>query len=100
MDLYNEELDPATEERMLDELEAKIRKHGMETPVMMMLEMHKPLAGVLSQASIVFAPYIIPFFGFDNLNNYGRLLGKTSNIDNLVNRLSVNHEMAANKEAS
>ncbi|MBL8065178.1 MAG: hypothetical protein JNM34_04880 [Chthonomonadaceae bacterium] len=49
--------------------------------------MHKPLAGLAGQARVVASPMAIPFFGFDAVNDYSRLLGDRSAVENLIQRL-------------
>ncbi|MDX2064511.1 MAG: hypothetical protein SFX74_02090 [Fimbriimonadaceae bacterium] len=50
----------------------------------MALEMHKPLAGIAGAGSVVFAPFLVPFFGFDSVNDYTRVLARRENIERLM----------------
>lgn len=87
MDLFAEELTPDQEEELLEKASFEIRKRGLEMPAVMMLEMQKPVAGITNQAAIVFSPFLIPFFGFDNFNNFGRLLRTREGVEKLIRRL-------------
>ena len=72
---------------MLDKAAAEIRKRRLETPAIMALELHKPLANVGANALVVLAPFAVPFFGFDGVHDASRLLRKRSNVEKLIQRL-------------
>lgn len=59
----------------------------METPAILMLEMHKPMANVAAHAAVTFSPFLVPFFGFDRVNDYSRLLSSRENIERLIQEL-------------
>ncbi len=59
----------------------------METPVVMFLEMHKPLAFVASQAMVVALPMLGPFIGPQRMANLSKLLQDRKNIDVLIERI-------------
>lgn len=86
-DFWDEELTPEETDALLDKAEKEIRRRRMETPAIMALEMHKPLANVGAHAMVVFAPFAVPFFGFDGVHNVSRLLRKPENIEKLIQRL-------------
>ena len=93
--------DPLTEdarEALLDRAVHEIRKRKLETPAILFFEMHKPVAYVGSHAMIAFAPFLVPFFGFDNVNNYSLLLSDRANVERLVQRLEGSGEDAARHE--
>ena len=72
---------------MLDKAAEAIRKRGLETPAIMALELHKPLANVGANALVVFAPFAVPFFGFDGVRDASRLLRKRGKVEKLIQRL-------------
>lgn len=86
-DLWKDELTPEETDELLNQAEQAIRKRGLELPAMLMFESHKPLAHVGASAAFTFAPFLVPFLGFDNVNNYSRLFSKRENIEELLNRL-------------
>lgn len=88
-DYMKEELTDQEAEALIEKAAEQIIKRKMEVPAVLMLEMHKPLAFVASQAAVVFAPYIIPFVGIDNAENYSRLFAKRENIERLIQRLEM-----------
>lgn len=69
---------------LVEKAAQEICRRGMQTPAIIALEMHKPLAGILAQTSIITAPMIVPFVGFDRFNDYSRLLSKRENIELLL----------------
>jgi len=93
-----EELTDQETEDLIEKAAEQIIKRKMEVPAVLMLEMHKPLSFVASQASIVFAPFIVPFVGYDNANNYSRLLTKRENVERLIQRLEVSGSARAAKD--
>lgn len=50
----------------------------------MMLEMHKPLANLAGNAAVAFSPFLIPFLGFQNVDDYSRFFAKRENWDRLI----------------
>jgi hypothetical protein len=86
-DLWKEDLTEEEREQLLDKAAHEILKRKMEMPAVMFLEMHKPLANVGAHAMLAFSPFLVPFVGFDNLNNYSRLLAERGNVERLMQKL-------------
>lgn len=86
-DFWSEELSPDETERLLDKAAFEIKRRKLEAPAIVMLEMHRPLANVGANAAVVFSPFIVPFLGFDFMNDYSRLLSKPENVEQLLHRL-------------
>lgn len=86
-DLWKDELTEEETEALLDQVVDQVKKRKMELPAMLMLETHAPVAFVGTQAAIAFSPFIVPFLGFDAMNNFTRLFSKRENIDKLIARL-------------
>ena len=84
---WDEDLSDEETERLLDRAAAEIRRRRLETPAIMALELHKPLANVGANALVVFAPFAVPFFGFDGVRDTSRLLRKNGNVEKLIQRL-------------
>lgn len=98
-DLWKEPLTEEERESLLDKAAHEILKRKMEMPAVLFLEMHKPLAYVGSQAALAFSPFLIPFVGFDNVNNYSRLLSDRENVERLMKKLERHGDAAPNEEA-
>jgi hypothetical protein len=60
--------------------------------------MHKPLAYVGANASLAFAPFAVPFLGYDFVNNYSRLFSDRSNVERLIEKLERNSKPPAAKD--
>ncbi len=86
-ELWSTELTEEETESLLRSAAEKIRSRKLETPAILFAEMHKPLSFVGSQAAIVFSPFLVPFFGFDRVNDYSRLFAKRENVERLVRML-------------
>lgn len=85
--LWKEQLTPEATAELVEKLAQAIHKRRMETPAILFLEMHKPLAGLASQSLVVFAPFLVPFVGLEKLDDYSRLAGDRQSIDKLICRL-------------
>jgi len=88
-DFWKSDLTEEETEQLLDKAAHEIRKRHMQAPAILMLESHRPLCNVGGHAAVVFAPFIVPFLGFDMVNNYSRLLRKQENVERLIRRLEV-----------
>ncbi|MBS1719104.1 MAG: hypothetical protein JST35_01515 [Armatimonadetes bacterium] len=64
-----------------------ISKRKLELPALLALESHKPFANVMAQMSLGLAPFLVPLFGFDRVNNYSRVFSKRENLERLIARL-------------
>jgi len=94
MDMWQEDLTDEQTEALLDKAANEIRKRKMETPAILMLDMHKPLGWMASQGALTFAPFLVPFTGFDFMNDYSRLLAKRENIERLLTKLEAPRQVA------
>lgn len=86
-DFWRDELTNEETERLLEKAVSEIKRRKLEMPAVLFLEMHKPLGFLSSQAAVVFSPMLVPFFGFDTMNDYSRLLSKRENVEALISRL-------------
>lgn len=86
-DMWKDPLTDEERDRLLDKAAQEILRRKIEMPATLFLEMHKPLAYVGSHALLAFSPFLVPFVGFDNLNNYSRLLADRGNVERLIQRL-------------
>ncbi len=86
-DLWKEPLTEEERDALLDKASGEILKRKLEMPAILFLEMHKPLAYIGSHAALAFSPFLVPIVGFDNVNNYTRLLSDRKNVELLMQRL-------------
>lgn len=82
----NDQPDEKTEE-LLDKCANEIRRRKLEAPAILFLEMHKPLSNVMAHAGLAAAPFLVPLFGFDFINDYSNLLQKRDNVERLICKL-------------
>lgn len=96
LDFWGNELTDEEVEQLIEKAAGEIEKRKLTSPAILFLEMHKPLGYIGSQAAIALSPFIVPFFGFDFVNNYSRLFSKRDNIERLIVRLEKAREEAPN----
>lgn len=87
LDLWDKELSDEECEELIEKAAAEIERRKMVVPATLFIEMHRPLSYIGSQAAIVFSPFLVPFLGFDSVNNYSRLFAKRETADRLLRRL-------------
>ncbi len=97
-DLWKDELTDEQTDALLDRTAHEIKRRKMEAPAILFFEMHKPLAFVGSQAALVFSPFLVPFIGFDRVNDYTRLFSKRENIESLLKRLESKDDSVGGSE--
>jgi len=82
-------------------LARKIVSRRLETPAILFLEMHKPLAFLASQSVLVASPVLVPIFGREGVERYSQLLSTQENVELLIRRiedLSEERDAKAQKE--
>jgi hypothetical protein len=77
-------LSPDEEEKTIRKVADEVRKRGLEVPAVFALESHKPVGGMVANLSVVGSPFLVPLFGFDNVQNFGRLLTNRESIERLI----------------
>ena len=69
---------------MIERVALQIKKRHLETPAILFLEMHKPLANVAGHAAIAFSPFVMPFLGFKTVDEYSLFFSDRENIETLI----------------
>ena len=87
LDFWETDLTEDETDAMLNKVASEVKKRRLEVPVVMALEMHKPLARVAGNAGVVFAPFLVPFLGFQNVNDYSRLFNCPEIVERLIQRI-------------
>ena len=100
-DFWDKELTDDEETKLLDKAANEIKRRKLTVPAILLFEMHKPISYIGSQAAIVFSPFLVPFLGFDTINDYSRLLAKRHSVEALIQRLEQEPEstMESKEEA-
>lgn len=84
---WDEELTEEQVEALIEHAAQEVTKRRLEAPAIFILESHKPLANVGAHAVLAFSPFIVPFFGFDKVNQYTALLRNRENVERLITRI-------------
>jgi len=87
IDSWGEELSVEERDAVLRKAADAILRRRLEAPAILLLQSNKPLARIGSQATIVFAPFLVPFFGFDNIRTLSSLLADRENVEMLITLL-------------
>lgn len=80
-------LSPEEEEKTIRKVAEEVRKRGLEVPAIFALEGHKPVGSVMANMSVVGSPFLVPLFGFENVQNFGRLLNSRESIEKLISAI-------------
>ena len=84
---WSEDMPPEEADEIIRKVAYEIRKRKLETPAILLFESHKPLSYIGGQATLFFAPFLVPILGYNNVRNYGRLLNRRDSIDRLLEYL-------------
>jgi hypothetical protein len=80
-------LTPEETDQLIERVATEVESRGLQIPAILFLEMHRPLAGVGSQAALAFSPFIAPFTGMDNLRSFSQLARNKEALERLICRL-------------
>lgn len=86
-EFWKEPLSEEQKAQLIDALAQQVVRRGLTVPAILFLELNKLLAFIGSQAGIVFSPFLVPFFGFDRIDQYTQLLSERENWERLVERI-------------
>ncbi len=81
---------PLTEEQretIIRRVSEEISKRKLQTPAILFLEMHKPIANIAAHAVVAVSPFVMPFFGFKSVDEYSQFISSRENIEMLIRRL-------------
>jgi hypothetical protein len=81
------ELSAEERDRLLEQAAQEVVRRRLEVPALLVLELHRPLTFLSSQALVVFTPLLAPAFGLENLQKLSRLLEDRTNLDRLLDRI-------------
>lgn len=99
-DLWSTELTEEEETTLLKKAAAEIRRRKMVPAAILALETHKPLANIAAHGMLAFSPFLVPFLGFENVNDYSRLLRKRENFERLLVLLEETEQGEADSSAN
>jgi len=85
--MWSDDLTEEETEALILKAANEVTKRGLQVPAILFLEMNKPLAYVSANAALVFAPFAVPFLGFDAVNDYSRLAAERGNVERLIRKI-------------
>lgn len=85
--MWEKPLNDEEKQKLLERVAKEISKRRLETPAILFLEMHKPLANVAGHAAIAFSPFLMPFLGFKTVDEYSQFFADRENIEALITKL-------------
>ncbi len=85
--LWVEPLSPERREEIINRVASVIKRHRLEMPAILFLEMHKPLANVAAHIGLGVSPFLMPFLGFKTVDEYTQFISDRENIEALICRL-------------
>lgn len=85
--IWEEPLTEEQKEAIVSRVAEEILKRKLETPAILFLEMHKPLANLAAHAVVAVSPFLMPFFGFKSVDEYSQFMSDRENIERLIRRL-------------
>ena len=92
---WDEEMTPEQEEAMTDRLAEEVLKRRMQAPAVLFLEMHKPLANVAASFLITVSPFVAPFVGMKNVDEFTQMLARPGAVERLIQKIEAGREEAA-----
>ncbi len=81
---WDEELSDDRRDELVQSLAERAVKHGMTSPAILFLEMHKPFGFLAGQAAILGSGFLGPFVGMKNLQQYSKLVQTRENVERLI----------------
>ena len=83
----NQTEEQARVERLIERAAERIARYRLQSPAVLFLEMHRPLAGVASQLVHFASPFFAPFLGLERVEDLALLLSKGEYVDRLIDRI-------------
>lgn len=81
--------------QLLEAVAQRIHRYRLETPAVLFLEMHKPLAFIGSQAFLVASPIFAAFIGMSRVEAFAELIREPEHVERLIQRIE---ELALEEE--
>jgi hypothetical protein len=97
---WDDDISDVRRDELIEKLAGKVVLHGMSTPAVLFLEMHKPFAFLASQTVILASGFLAPFVGIQNVQEYSKLIENRENIERLIARIETLAEASKPNSAS
>lgn len=89
MQLFDWDADITDTERdaLLDSFAQAVHKHGLQTPAILLLEMHRPFHFLIGSGLVAASGLLVPLFGAERVQQTAKLLESREGIEMLISRL-------------
>jgi uncharacterized membrane protein len=74
-------------DRWIQRMAEEVARRRLEVPAVLLLEMHRPLTFLASQALVVSTPFLGALVGPDNVLKLSKLMEDRANLDRLLERI-------------
>jgi hypothetical protein len=81
------EITDAERDALIESLAGNVVRRRLEMPAVFLLEAHRPLSFLASQALLLSAPLLGSFVGFREVNRFGYFLAERDNLGRLIDRI-------------
>ena len=81
---WDEPLPDAERDALVARVAREVTGRGLQTPVLLLLEIHRPAGFLLSQGLIVLGPVLAGLVGLDRVQTLSRFLREPNAIDRLI----------------
>ncbi|HSV75047.1 MAG TPA: hypothetical protein VLH79_14900 [Chthonomonadales bacterium] len=84
---WPDDLPDAERDELVDTIARHVVSRGLETPAVLLLEMHRPISFMASQGLVVLTPLLGPLIGLGTMQRGSLLLEKRENVERLIERI-------------
>jgi hypothetical protein len=81
------DLPPEERDRLLERAATAVVRRRLEMPAVLLLELHRPLTYLSSQALVLFTPLLGAALGLERVQTLAKLLEERENLDRLIDRI-------------
>lgn len=78
----------------------EIQSRHLTTPAVLLLEMQKPISNISAHFALGLSPFLVAFFGFNNVNQYSQLLRSRADIERLIQAIEEAAAQSSNERSS
>lgn len=83
----DEPLTDAERAELVDKIAEQVVRRGLSVPAILALEMHRPMAFVLSHGVVAATPLLGPLLGLERMRGAARLLSAPDGVEALIRRI-------------
>ena len=96
---WDAEITDSESEILIDSFAEAIHKYGLQTPAILLLEIHRPFHFLLGSGVVAASGVLVPLFGARRVQQTARLLETRQGIERLISRLEqTEHKIAEGRQ--